>query len=67
MEEQEKIEGQEKEEKKENVKTPWQLQKERWYDHVPLTVKQLDIIIWTAVAALVVVWIIIGLDAAGVF
>ena len=26
----------------EKPKTPWQLQKESWYDKIPLTLKQLD-------------------------
>ena len=64
MEEQKKTDCQPEEPE---VKTAWQQKKEGWYDHIPLTVKQLDIIIWTAVAALIVVCVIIGLDAAGVF
>ena len=48
-------------------KTAWQLQKESVYKRIPLSLKQLDVIIWTAVAALILVFIIIGLDAAGVF
>lgn len=51
----------------EEVKSMWQLTKESWYDKVNLTVKQLDIIIWLASIALVIVFIIIGLDAYGVF
>ena len=51
----------------EPVKPAWQATKEGWYDKIPLTVKQLDIIIGVCVAALIVVCVIIGLDAAGVF
>ena len=31
--------------KEEQLKSQWQLQKENWYDRVPLNQKQLDIII----------------------
>ena len=62
MEEKEK----ENEERPEE-KTQWQLTKEGWYDKIPLTLKQLDIIIGVASAALFVVFILIILDAAGVF
>lgn len=51
----------------EKPKTPWQIKKEGWYDKVPLTVKQLDIIIWLGIAGLIILAIIIGLDASGVF
>lgn len=61
------MEEKEQSEKKEKVKSPWQYQKEQWYDHLNVTVRQLDIIIWLAVAALVIVFIMILLDAAGVF
>ncbi len=40
----------------EKVKTPWQLKKESWYDKIPLTLKQLDIIV-------VICWIALGLCA----
>ena len=49
------------------VKTPWQLTKESWYDKVPLTLKQLDIIIGCGIAGMIILAIVIGLDAAGVF
>lgn len=45
------------------VKSTWQLEKESWYDHVHLTVKQLDIIIWTASALLVLVFLRIFLQS----
>lgn len=54
-------------EKEEKAKTPWQLQKENWYDKIPLTVKQLDIIIyicWTLLALFVVG---VFLDATGIY
>ena len=52
----------ENEKKQEETKPTWQQTKESWYDKVPLTVKQLDIIIWGCVAALVVVVILILKD-----
>lgn len=45
----------------------FQEKKEDWFDHVPLTVHQLDIIIGIAVAALAVVIVLIVLEAAGIF
>ena len=51
----------------EKPKTPWQLQKESWYDKVPLTLKQLDIIIGCCIAGLILTTIAIALDAMGVF
>ncbi len=49
------------------TKTAWQLTKESWYDKVPLTVQQLDIIIWCGIAGLILTAIAIALDAIGVF
>ena len=46
-------------EKPEEVKSQWQLQKENWYDRVPLTVKQLDKIIATC--------LVLYLDAKDIF
>ena len=45
----------------------WQQTKESWYDKVNLTVKQLDIIIGCCIAALILTFIAIALDAIGVF
>ena len=47
-------------------KTNWQKTKEGWYDKIPLTVKQLDIIIWVCVGALIVTFVKIFIDA-GIF
>lgn len=54
-------------EKEEKAKTPWQQQKESWYDKIPLNLKQLDIIV-------AVCWILLGLcilaiilDATGIY
>ena len=49
------------------VKSAWQTTKEGWYDKVPLTVKQLDWIIGLGIAGLVITFIVIALDAMGVF
>lgn len=52
-----------KKNKPEKEKHQWQKTKEGWYDKVPLTVKQLDIIIWVCVGALIVTFIKIFMDA----
>ncbi len=44
-----------------------QAKKELWYDKVPLSVKQLDVIIWVVSIALVIVFVLIILEAAGIF
>ncbi len=49
------------------AKTPWQLQKESWYDKIPLTLKQLDIIIGVCLVLLALTFVAIFLDAAGIF
>ncbi len=41
----------------EKEKTEWQKTKEGWYDKVPLTVRQLDFIIWGSLGALAVLLI----------
>ena len=51
----------------EKAKSMLQIQKESWYDKVPLTVKQLDWIIWGGMALLVLVFVVIFLDAADIF
>ena len=48
-------------------KSQWQQTKEGWYDKIPLTVKQLDIIIGCCIAGLILTAIAIALDAMGVF
>ena len=50
-----------------SAKSLWQQTKESWYDKVPLTVKQLDIIIACGVGGLILTFIAIALDAMGVF
>ena len=49
------------------VKSMWQLTKESWYDKIPLTLKQLDIIVYTCWALLGIAVIAAALDAMGVF
>ena len=41
--------------------------KEKLYDKVPLTLKQANILVYVSVAALVIVFILIILEATGVF
>ena len=50
-----------------SAKSLWQQTKESWYDKVPLTVKQLDIIIACGIGGLIITAIVIALDAMGVF
>ncbi len=49
--------------KEEKPKSEWQKTKEGWYDKIPLTLKQLDLIIWVCVGALIVTFIKIFIDA----
>ena len=51
------MEEQKKTPKEEKPKTEWQKTKEGWYDKVPLTVKQLDLIIYGCIGALVVIFL----------
>ena len=48
-------------------KSVMQQVKEEWYSKVPLTLRQLDIIIGLGIAGLVVVTILIILEACGIF
>ena len=50
-----------------SAKSLWQQTKESWYDKVPLTVKQLDLIIACGIGGLILTFIAIALDAMGVF
>ena len=51
------MDEQQKTPKEEKPKTEWQKTKEGWYDKVPLTVKQLDLIIYGCIGALVVIFL----------
>lgn len=53
--------------KEEEVKHPWQIQKESWYDKIPLSLKQLDTIIYVCLFLLVLVIVVIALDAMDIF
>ncbi|MBD8990642.1 MAG: hypothetical protein EGQ87_06665 [Clostridiales bacterium] len=53
--------------KEEHLKSQWQLQKENWYDRVPLNQKQLDIIIGVCLVLLVLTFVLIYLDAKDIF
>ena len=49
------------------MKSMWQIQKESWYEKLPLTQRHLDIIIGVCLALLVLTFIVIFLDAADIF
>ena len=49
------------------VKSMLQLQKESWYDKIPLNVKQLDTIITVCWILIAVVIVVIALDALDIF
>lgn len=55
------------EEDREKQKSTWQIQKESWYDKVPLTLKQLDIIIGVCLTLLGLAFVAICLDAMGIW
>ena len=49
------------------IKPMWQIQKESWYEKLPLNLKQLDTIIVVALILLVITFVVIFLDAADIF
>lgn len=53
--------------KEEQLKSQWQLQKENWYDRIPLNQKQLDIIIGVCLVLLALTFVLIYLDAKDIF
>ena len=55
------------EEKEEKAKSLLQIEKENWYDKIPLNVKQLDAIITVGWILIFVVIIVIALDALNIF
>ena len=57
----------EKTESEEKAKSMLQIQKEGWYDKIPLNVKQLDTIITVGLILLVLTFVVIFLDAADIF
>ena len=54
-------------EEEKEIKSQWQQTKESWYDKLPVTVKQMDIIVYTCWALLGLAVIAVALDAMGVF
>ena len=54
-------------EEEEKLKSMWQIQKESWYEKLPLDLKQLDTIIVVCLVLLVITFIVIALDAADIF
>ena len=52
-------------EEEEKAKSMLQLQKESWYDKIPLNLKQLDTIVKVCWILIFVVIIVIALDAMG--
>lgn len=54
-------------EQQEKPKGAFQKRKEEWYDHVNLSVKQLDTIIAVCFGCLILVFVLIALEAAGRF
>ena len=51
----------------EKAKTIFQIQKESWYDKVPLNLKQMNIIVTVLWILIVVVFAVIALDAMDIF
>ena len=49
------------------VKSMWQQTKESWYDKIPLTLKQLDIIIYICWTLLALFAVGVLLDATGIY
>ena len=55
------------EEKEEKAKSMLQIEKENWYDKIPLNLKQLDTIITVCWILIAVVIVVIALDAMDIF
>ena len=51
----------------ERAKTLFQIQKESWYDKIPLNLKQMNIIVTVCWILMVVLFIVIALDAMDIF
>ncbi len=52
---------------KDGTRHGWQMKKEEMYDKLNITVKQVDIFIGIMIGVLVLVFVLIGLEAAGIF
>lgn len=68
MEDEEILQTEETEHSANEVKSKsmWQIQKESWYEKLPLNLKQLDTIIVVCLVLLVITFIVIALDAADI-
>ena len=55
------------EEKEEKAKSLLQIEKENWYDKIPLNLKQLDTIITVCWILIFVLIVVIALDAMDIF
>ena len=55
------------EEKEEKAKSLLQIEKEKWYDKIPLNLKQLDTIITVCWILIFLVIVVIALDALDIF
>ena len=51
----------------EKAKTIFQIQKESWYDKIPLNLKQMNIIVTVCWILIVVLFVVIALDAMDIF
>ena len=54
-------------EEEEKAKSLWQIEKESWYDKIPLNLKQLDTIVKVCWILIFVVIVVIALDALDIF
>ena len=67
MEDKEILPAEDLPEEEAKMKSMWQIQKESWYEKLPLNLKQLDTIIVVCLVLLVITFIVIFLDAADIF
>lgn len=67
MEDKEILPAEDLPEEEVKMKSMWQIQKESWYEKLPLNLKQLDTIIVVCLILLVITFIVIFLDAADIF
>ena len=49
------------------TKSQWQQTKESWYDKIPVTLKQMDIIVWICWGLLGLTAVAIALEAMGIW
>lgn len=54
-------------EEPQDTRSAWQRNKEELYDKVPLSLRQLDVIIFLGLLGLAIVAVLIVLEAAGIF